>query len=340
MPVTVPIGGRATPQDRTQTLPEIPPLRRSRWSLASRRRRDGWLMVLPTVLLILALGIYPLLYSLRLAFYSWNLQPPQKGFNGLDNFRDALSDARLWGSLQTTLLIVIVGIALEFLFGLGLALLLVDATTLRRFVLPIFLLPVMMVPIVVGLTWRMLWDNQFGAINTILRKLFDHDLKLSLLGRSWQILDKEPINIVWLGQTNSAKFAMIVTQVWQWTPFMFLILLAALSSVNPELYEAASLDGAGWFRSLWDITLPGISHIIAVAVLFRMLDAFKIFDLVYMFTQGGPGNSTETISWYIYELGFKFFRMGYASAISYLVLIMLSIAATLYVTAFLREEPA
>jgi multiple sugar transport system permease protein len=297
-------------------------------------------MVLPTVLLIVALGLYPLLYSLRLAFYSWNLQPPQKGFNGLDNFRDALSDGRVWGALQNTLLIVVVGIALEFLIGFGLALLLVDATTLRRFVLPVFLLPVMMVPIVVGLTWRMLWDNQFGAINTILRKLFDHDLRLSLFGNSWQILDKEPINIVWLGQTNTAKFAMIVTQVWQWTPFMFLILLAALSSVNQELYEAAALDGAGWFRSLWDITLPGISHIVVVALLFRALDAFKIFDLVYMFTQGGPGNSTESISWYIYELGFKFFRMGYASAISYLVLIMLSIAATLYVAAFLREETA
>ncbi|MEA2598168.1 MAG: multiple sugar transport system permease protein [Thermomicrobiales bacterium] len=309
-------------------------------SFAGRRRRDGWLMMLPAVLIILALSIYPLIYSLRLAFYNWNLQPPQKSFHGLQNFRDALSDDRVWGALQNTLLIVLVGIALEFVIGLGLALLLVDAVRLRRFVLPIFMLPVMMVPIVVGLTWRMLWDNQYGAINSILRKLFDHDLGLSLFGSHWQLLDKEPINIVWLGQTNTAKIAMIVTQVWQWTPFMFLVLLAALSSVNPELYEAASLDGANWRQLLWDITLPGISHVIAVALLFRALDAFKIFDLVYMFTQGGPGNSTETISWYIYELGFKFFRMGYASAISYLVLILLSIAATVYVSAFLREEPA
>ncbi|MEA2585509.1 MAG: multiple sugar transport system permease protein [Thermomicrobiales bacterium] len=308
-------------------------------SFAGRRRRDGWLMMLPAVLIILALSIYPLIYSLRLAFYNWNLQPPQKSFHGLQNFRDALSDDRVWGALQNTLLIVLVGIALEFVIGLGLALLLVDAVRLRRFVLPIFMLPVMMVPIVVGLTWRMLWDNQYGAINSILRKLFDHDLGLSLFGSHWQLLDKEPINIVWLGQTNTAKIAMIVTQVWQWTPFMFLVLLAALSSVNPELYEAASLDGANWRQLLWDITLPGISHVVAVALLFRALDAFKIFDLVYMFTQGGPGNSTETISWYIYELGFKFFRMGYASAISYLVLILLSIAATVYVSAFLREEP-
>ena len=108
----------------------------------------------------------------------------------------------------------------------------------------------------------------------------------------------------------------------------------------PDLYEAASLDGANWWHSLIDITLPSIRHIIAVALLFRALDAFKIFDLVYMFTQGGPGTTTETASWYIYRLGFQFFRMGYASAISFLILIMLSILATIYVTLFIRERGA
>jgi multiple sugar transport system permease protein len=121
---------------------------------------------------------------------------------------------------------------------------------------------------------------------------------------------------------------------------MFIILLAAISSVNPELYEAAVLDGANWWHTLIDITLPSIRHIIAVALLFRALDAFKIFDLVYMFTKGAPGTSTETVSWYIYQLGFQFFRMGYASAISYLILIMLSIVATLYVARFVREGRA
>jgi multiple sugar transport system permease protein len=121
---------------------------------------------------------------------------------------------------------------------------------------------------------------------------------------------------------------------------MFLILLAALSGVNPELYEAASLDGAGWWQALRDVSLPGIARVIAVVILFRALDAFKIFDLVYMFTQGGPGTSTETISWYIYQLGFKFFRLGYASAVSYIVVILLTIIATLYVARFLRSADA
>jgi multiple sugar transport system permease protein len=121
---------------------------------------------------------------------------------------------------------------------------------------------------------------------------------------------------------------------------MFLVLLAALSSVNPELYEAASLDGAGWWQSLRDVSLPGIAKVIAVAILFRALDAFKVFDLVYMFTQGGPGTSTESISWYIYQLGFKFFRLGYASAVSFVVVIIMTIIATLYVTRFVRGADA
>lgn len=292
-------------------------------SFKGRRRREGWLFALPAILIVLLLAVYPLVYSLWLAFHQWDLQTPGHPFVGLDNVRAALQDDRVWGALKNTFLIVGVGIFFEFLLGLGLALLLVDTVHMRRFLLPIVMLPVTMVPIVVGLTWRMMWDNQYGVVNALLRIPFGNDL-----------------NIIWLGQTRTALTAMIVTQVWQWTPFMFLIMLAALSSVSPDLYEASALDGAGWWRQLRDITVPAISPIIAVAILFRALDAFKIFDLVYMFTQGGPGTSTETISWYIYQLGFKFFRMGYASAISYLVLILLSILATVYVAAFVRRHDA
>jgi multiple sugar transport system permease protein len=288
-------------------------------SFASRRRIEGWLLVLPAVVLILALGVFPLLSSLALSFQRWDLQVQDHPFVGLQNYRDALADPRVWGALQNTGIIVVAAVGLEFLLGLGLALLFVGDFKGKRLAMPLLMLPVMVVPVVVGLTWRMLWDNQYGAINQVL---------------SW-IAGRE-VNILWLAHRDTALFAMILTDVWQWTPFMFLVLLAGLSSVNPELHEAASLDGAGWWEQLRDVSLPGIARVIAVAVLFRALDAFKIFDLVYMFTQGGPGTSTESISWYIYQLGFKFFRLGYASAVSYLVVILLSVLATLYVARFLR----
>jgi multiple sugar transport system permease protein len=292
-------------------------------SFATRRRIEGWLLVLPAIVLILGLSVFPLIQSLLLSFQRWDLQSQEHPFVGLQNYRDALFDARVWGALQNTGIIVVAAVALEFLLGLGLALLFAGDFKGKKLAMPLLMLPVMVVPIVVGLTWRMLWDNQYGAINQTLSWIAGRD-----------------VNILWLAHRDSALFAMVVTDVWQWTPFMFLVLLAGLSSVNPELYEAASLDGAGWWQSLRDVSLPGIARVIAVAVLFRALDAFKVFDLVYMFTQGGPGTSTESISWYIYQLGFKFFRLGYASAVSFLVVILLTVVATLYVARFVRGAEA
>ena len=291
-------------------------------SFTARRRRDGWLLVAPAVLLIVALSLYPLIYSLTLSFRRWDLQARDQSYPwiGLQNYGNALTDDRVWGALQNTVVILVAAVALEFLLGFGLALVFAGELRAKRFFIPILMLPVMVVPVVVGLTWRMLWDNQYGAINQVLR---------------WMLRDDD-LTITWLAETKTAIAAMVITDIWQWTPFMFLILLAGLTSLNPELSEAAALDGAGPFQTLRDIVLPGISRVIAVALLFRALDAFKFFDLVYMFTKGAPGTSTETISWYIYQLGFQFFRMGYASAISYLTLILLSIAATLYVGRFLR----
>ena len=290
-------------------------------SLAARNRRDGWLMVAPAVVLLLGLGIYPLVRARTLSFQRWELQSPEQPWVGLANYGEAIRDARVWASLQHTLVIVVFAVTLELLLGFGLALLLSGDFPGKRVVLPAMMLPVMMVPVVVGLTWRTLWDNQYGPINAVIGRIIGH-----------------PPNIVWLANQKTALVAIVVTDVWQWTPFMLLILLAGLTGVNPELYEAAALDGAGWWASLRDISLPGIAPVVAVAVLFRGLDAFKIFDLVYMFTQGGPGTSTETVSWYIYQLGFKFFRLSYASAVSFLILILLSVACTLYVGLFLRER--
>jgi multiple sugar transport system permease protein len=215
----------------------------------------------------------------------------------------------------------VLGIALQLIVGLALALVVIDELRGKRFFIPLLMLPVMMTPVVVALGWRILWDSQYGPINHILGFIVRRD-----------------VDILWLTNRWTALFAILVTDVWQWTPFMFLILLAGLSALNPELYEAAALDGAGWWQEFREITLPGLAPVIAVAVIFRALDAFKIFDQIFMLTQGQPGTSTETISWYIYQVGYKFFNMGYAAAVSYLLVIFLSIIATLYAMRFLGEE--
>jgi multiple sugar transport system permease protein len=291
-------------------------------SLAARERRTGWLLATPTIVAILGLGIFPLLYSLLLSFQRRDLQHPNEDrFLGLGNYAAALMDGRVHGSMLNTLLLVVAGIAIQFVLGLGLALVVVEELRGKRFIIPLLMLPVMMTPVVVALGWRILWDSQYGAINHILSVVLRRD-----------------VDILWLTNKWTALFAILVTDVWQWTPFMFLILLAGLSNLNPELYEAAALDGAGWWEELRQITLPGLAPVIAVAIIFRGLDAFKIFDQIFMLTQGQPGTSTETISWYIYQVGYKFFNMGYAAAISYLLLIFLTVVATLYAGRFLREE--
>jgi multiple sugar transport system permease protein len=279
-------------------------------------------MASPTIGVILALGIFPLLYSLVLSFQRRDLQHPNEDqFVGLANYAAALVDPRVLSAMTNTLLLVVVGIAIQFVLGLGLALVVVDELRGKRFIIPLLMLPVMMVPVVVALGWRLLWDSQYGPINQIL-----------------SIILRRDVDILWLTQKWPALFAVLVTDVWQWTPFMFLILLAGLSSLNPELYEAAALDGAGWWEELREITLPGLAPVIAVAILFRALDAFKIFDQIFMLTQGQPGTSTETISWYIYQVGYKFFNMGYAAAVSYLLLIFLTVVATVYASRYLSEE--
>jgi multiple sugar transport system permease protein len=278
-------------------------------------------MALPAILAIAGLGIFPLIYSLTLSFRRWDVQVPDRPFVGLANYAEALTDERAWAALGNTLLLSVGGVALELLLGLGLALVLIEELRGKRFIIPLLMLPVMTVPVVVALSWRLLWESQYGPINYFLGLLPGWDRQ-----------------ITWLSQTNTALVAILVTEVWQWTPFMFLILLAGLAGVNPDLYDAAALDGAGWWRTLRDITLPAIAPVLAVAILFRWMDAFKIFDFIWMFTQGGPGTSTESVSWYIYQLGLKFFRMGYAAAMSYLVVIFLSIVVTIYVGRVLREE--
>jgi multiple sugar transport system permease protein len=277
-------------------------------------------MVAPSVVLIVSLTLFPVLYLLWISLLDWDLQRAGRAFVGLANYAGALQDRRMWEALAHTLLIVAVAVTAELVLGLVLAEALAGALPGKRVVIPLLILPVIMSPIVAGYGWRMLWDTQYGPINQLLGWL---------LGR--------PVTLVWLINSKTVYFSLIVTEVWQWTPFMFLALLAGLVAISPEIHEAAAIDGAGRWQSFWQITLPLIRPLMLVALLIRALDVFKIFDTVFSLTFGGPGTFTETITLYVYLLGFRNFRLGYTAAMAVLVLALVSLATTALLRRFSDE---
>lgn len=271
-----------------------------------------YLFVLPSVLMILGIGLFPLLYSLGISFLQWDLQRPERRFIGLKNYSDVLADGRMWEAFGHTLIIIVVAVTLELVLGLLLAQVLTGPLPGRRFIITLFILPVVMAPLVVGYTWRMLWDTQYGPINQIL---------------GW--IAGRPVEIVWLANPRTVYPAILITEIWQWTPFMFLVLLAGLVAIDPQLKEAAALDGATGWQVFRYVTLPILEPLIVIAVLFRALDVFKLFDTIFSLTGGGPGSLTETISFYVYIIGFKNFRLGYTAALSIFVLLVVSVLITI-----------
>ena len=283
-------------------------------------RLSKYAMVAPSVVLIVSLTIFPILYLLWISLLDWDLQRAGRAFVGLANYAGALQDRRMWEALAHTLLIMAVAVTAELVLGLVLAEVLAGPLPGKRVVIPLLILPVIMSPIVAGYGWRMLWDTQYGPINQLLGWL---------LGR--------PVTLVWLINSKTVYFSLIVTEVWQWTPFMFLALLAGLVAISPEIHEAAAIDGAGRWQRFWQITLPLIRPLMLVALLIRALDVFKIFDTVFSLTFGGPGTFTETITLYVYLLGFRNFRLGYTAAMAVLVLALVSLATTVLLRRFSDE---
>jgi len=210
-----------------------------------------------------------------------------------------------------------IAVAIELVLGFAIAQLLVGELPGKRLIIPFLVFPAVANPIAIGFIWKVLFNPGYGPVDQII---------------GWVIGRK--FTIAWIANAKLAFPAIMIAEIWQWTPFMFLVMLAGLAGVNPELLEAAAIDGASKWQTLTRITIPVMRPIIIIAVLIRALDVFKLFDLVFVMTNGGPGTSTQTISYYIYLLGFKYFRLGYAAAASYLLLILLSIVAMLLLRQF------
>lgn len=287
----------------------------------ARRAHDlfPFVFLAPCVVLLLALTVYPLLYVVRISLY--RLTPAGETFVGWEHFLRLARDPFFWRALGQTLIFAVGSLTLEFLLGLSLALLLHSQIRGRSLWRALFLLPMILPPVVVGVIWRLIYNPNFGVLNGA----------LALLGA-------DVSRLTWLADPSVALLAIIAVDVWEWTPFVFLILLAGLQAIPEEPYEAARIDGSSAWQTFVHITLPLLAPAILVALLLRTLDLLRLFDLVFILTQGGPGFATETISLYIYKTAFRFYDFGYAAAMSFVLLAVTLALSHFYIRTLQRRE--
>lgn len=277
-------------------------------ALRTLRRREAvkWGFLLPCLAYMMIMAIFPLVWSLSLSFTKWLgtiMERPQ--WTGLNNFRTILfTDARFWKDLWFTVRFAAMAVALELGIGLGLAHLLHENFRGRNFFRVLFLIPMACPPIAVAFLWKMMLHPDIGVINSMLQ----------LVGIA---------KVKWTTSVIVAPFTIVMVDVWEWTPFMFLALLAAYQALPQEIYQSAAADGATKGQIFRKITLPLISPIIVTIVLIRIIDAFKLFELVFGITSAGPANATEALSYYIYLTGMKWFDIGRGSAMSWIFLLIL-----------------
>jgi multiple sugar transport system permease protein len=272
---------------------------------------DDAMWFLPAALLLLAVVLYPVSRTLYLSFVNENLANGfRAGFAGLDNFTRILQDSRLLGTIRTTVYFTLLSVAAEFAIGLGLALAANSITRWRHTLRVIFLLPWTLPTAVIAVLWTWIFNDQFGALNAVL-------LRLGLLAA--------PVS--WLGGPNTAMASMIIADVWKTTPFVFVILLAGLQNIPRDLYEAIEIDGGGSWAKFRYVSWPQLQPFVFVAVIFRVIQAFAIFDLVWVMTGGGPGGATETVSVYTYQTYMRYLDFGYGAALAVATVLVLAIAA-------------
>ncbi len=289
----------------------------------SRSRLPAGVFLLPAGLLSLLLIALPLLGLLSVSLFDWKLtQPGNWRFVGLGNYLRLMEDGHFWRSMATTAQFVIESVTLQLLAGIGIALLFNHRLPGLGLVRTLFLAPMMIAPVFSGMIWRLFLSDDFGIV------------KYALQLAGWVA---PPL---WLADPAFALHAVVVISAWQWIPFVVLFVLAGLQVIPSELFEAARIDGAGPLARFWYVTLPLLTPIVMTVAIFRVIDAIKVFDLIYATTAGGPGDSTETISYLVYQTSMNFFDIGYGSAVATLMLVVVSTLALLMVKWNSRTELA
>jgi ABC-type sugar transport system permease subunit len=285
----------------------------------------AFLFIAPTLVIVGIVFVYPVLYSLWLSLNRYNLDSsPNPSFSGLHNYaliftNDFYRSAVLQTTWRTTIFTVI-SVPIELVLGLAFALLLNEEFRGRTIFRSVMIVPYAMLTISNGLVWSYILDPTYGVLNTILQR--------------WGLISNYQN---WLGTPNGAMAWVIAADVWKTTPFMTIILLASLQTFPGNMYKAAEVDGAGALRRLRYITLPMLRPAILVALVLRTLGAFRVYDIIYVLTGGGPADSTNVISYYIYQQAFENFYIGFASAVAYLTTLVMVVIILLYLW-LLRSE--
>ena len=285
-------------------------------ALIAHKQGSRWVpfwMVAPAAAFLLLVSIYPLLTSLYYTFTDFSLttnKPPH--FIGFRNFYNLVHDDRFWNALKVTAIYTVVVVSVEMGLGFLLALSATRNTRFRQVARSFLLIPMMLTPVVMGLVWKYMFNAENGIVNWLLALL------------------RIP-GPIWLGEPGPALPAVIMVDIWQWTPFVFLILSSGIASLPQEVFEAARVDGSSQGQTIRYIVLPLLTPFMLVALLIRFIDSFKVFDTVYVMTLGGPANATESLSIYIFKVGLNFFNMGYAAALSYVTLVIITVASQQFV---------
>jgi multiple sugar transport system permease protein len=287
-------------------------------------RSVAWVFIAPTILLLLAINIFPLFWTIYLSFTNYKANRPNAPIVGVgtSHYSDILSDPDIWYSMQATAHFVFWSVALETIIGFGLAYMIDRKFRGHGFWTTIILLPMMLSPAVVGNFWKFLFEPQIGLFNYAVSFLTGVD------SSSFQML----------GEVRLAPWAIVIVDVWMWTPYVMLICLAGLRSIPNYIYEAAEVDRASSLRQFWSITLPMAVPFIMLAVLFRGIENFKMFDLINLLTSGGPGSTTEVASITLKRDAFESWRTGYSSAFAIILFVTVFGLANIYVKALNRVK--
>ncbi len=282
-------------------------------TLEKSQKRFARLVALPGMVVLILLVVGPLAYMLFNSFFVKTLATPMPPrFAWFENYGNLFTDGRFWNAFLNSMIIMVIGIPVQSFLALVLALLLNKKFPGSRVIVALFLIPVMITPVVAGFEWKIILDNRFGPLNYL----------LSFFGVT------PP---AWLAKPLLAMASILIMDTWQWTPFVMVVLLAGLSAIPKQVYEASSVDGSSARETLWRVTMPLLRPMFTLVVLLRIIFIFKIFDPVQILTGGGPGVSTETLSVLTYIMGFKSFNVGMSAAIAVVQLIIITVIAKLFI---------